>query len=560
MPVYIDPSRGTNGAGTFADPRNTWAGVTWTAGETYLQRAGTTFAGRITVGASGTANSRIVVGVYDPATGNEITNQLGAAIVQANGDGTGPAINAAQDFVTIRCLEARNAGGTATLIRNGSNDGAIVEYCRANGGGGNGITFFQQSGAVGIVARNSEACGNGTGNNGYGITLEGTPDAGWVVNITGNVLDRNRGGALWLIPYDEARDLAAGTIADNLCRDNLNYGIRVTCNVQRGVVVSGNTCTGNTFGITVDPNPAGTLRSRVLVVRNRCNNNRQFGIHVVRAQGWTLRSNECSRNGEDSSPRYGRGIELVGAAFLLCSGLVEDNDCHENRNFGGTDDNGTEGVGIGVDDFCGDVNVRSNRCFQNEGCGIQCNHNGAGGTVNVESNLLIDNWRVDAARFDRPTWQATAHNMAQIGTGNTQNNLRIRGNTIVNTGVVTCPYGIREHQDAPGTDTDIRNNVIVGHAIAGMKVRNAITRTHNAFWRNGVNVQSQQDVGFSTLSNGTGAVTADPLLTAGGAPMPGSPLLRAGTSTGRSRDLRGVLRHPTTPTLGAFEFARFRSI
>lgn len=65
--IYIDPSSATNGAGTEGDPRNTWIGVTWTAGNTYLQKRGTTFsgtAGRITISTTGTAGSPITLGAY----------------------------------------------------------------------------------------------------------------------------------------------------------------------------------------------------------------------------------------------------------------------------------------------------------------------------------------------------------------------------------------------------------------------------------------------------------------------------------------------------------------
>ena len=61
---YIDPTGATNGVGSEADPFNAWGSVTWTAGNTYLQKSGTTHSGTITVGASGTAGSRITIGFY----------------------------------------------------------------------------------------------------------------------------------------------------------------------------------------------------------------------------------------------------------------------------------------------------------------------------------------------------------------------------------------------------------------------------------------------------------------------------------------------------------------
>ena len=77
---YIDPGCSVNGNGTTTDtngqsqvcasssggagPFNTWASVAWAAGNTYLQRGGTTFHGEVTVGASGTAENPITLGSY----------------------------------------------------------------------------------------------------------------------------------------------------------------------------------------------------------------------------------------------------------------------------------------------------------------------------------------------------------------------------------------------------------------------------------------------------------------------------------------------------------------
>lgn len=61
---YIDPSTSTNGDGSEATPFNSWASVTWTAGNTYLQKAGTIAREQISVGTSGTANAYITIGKY----------------------------------------------------------------------------------------------------------------------------------------------------------------------------------------------------------------------------------------------------------------------------------------------------------------------------------------------------------------------------------------------------------------------------------------------------------------------------------------------------------------
>ena len=47
---YIDPSAPSNGNGTQASPYNTWTSVTFGAGNTYLQKAGTTYNSQLWVG------------------------------------------------------------------------------------------------------------------------------------------------------------------------------------------------------------------------------------------------------------------------------------------------------------------------------------------------------------------------------------------------------------------------------------------------------------------------------------------------------------------------------
>lgn len=61
---YIDPTAGTGGDGSIDSPFDSWADVTWTAGNTYLQKCGTTFSGQITPTGSGTAGSRITISNY----------------------------------------------------------------------------------------------------------------------------------------------------------------------------------------------------------------------------------------------------------------------------------------------------------------------------------------------------------------------------------------------------------------------------------------------------------------------------------------------------------------
>lgn len=61
---YIDPGVASGGDGSEGSPYNSWASVTWTAGNSYLQKAGTSISETITPSSSGTATSRITIGRY----------------------------------------------------------------------------------------------------------------------------------------------------------------------------------------------------------------------------------------------------------------------------------------------------------------------------------------------------------------------------------------------------------------------------------------------------------------------------------------------------------------
>ncbi len=64
---YIDPTANSGGDGSLSTPFNSWASVTWTAGNTYLQKAGTVYngsVGRITISTTGTQASPITLSSY----------------------------------------------------------------------------------------------------------------------------------------------------------------------------------------------------------------------------------------------------------------------------------------------------------------------------------------------------------------------------------------------------------------------------------------------------------------------------------------------------------------
>lgn len=61
---YVDPSLATNGNGSLANPYNTWAGISFIPGDTYLQKDGTVFNHTALVTGNGTASAPITIGTY----------------------------------------------------------------------------------------------------------------------------------------------------------------------------------------------------------------------------------------------------------------------------------------------------------------------------------------------------------------------------------------------------------------------------------------------------------------------------------------------------------------
>ena len=64
---YIDPSAGSNGSGTLASPYNTWNGISFSPGNIYLQKAGTSFGSVLNLvnNNAPTSSSRVVISSYN---------------------------------------------------------------------------------------------------------------------------------------------------------------------------------------------------------------------------------------------------------------------------------------------------------------------------------------------------------------------------------------------------------------------------------------------------------------------------------------------------------------
>lgn len=557
-PEGIEPTK----AGTLLQPWNTYASLpALSPGDRVLQKQGTVFSGVVTAQQSGTAAAPIVFGVYAPG-GTEITNQIGAATLAGVGSAADNFSSGTVGYVWIRCFNITNVTAARygiTLGASATTSGCRASYCRVNG---------QLSSTAAIQVRTNpsvdphvvEFCE--ANSNTYGLLFQGGTTGG-AVDFHDNVFQRNSESGIRLAI--STAGAVTGKINNNDCRYNgtvaavegKGIGIDILSD-GTSLQVVGNNCNDN-FTIGIRGGSFSGLVNATQILRNDCNRNGAFGIQMGRGAGFIVSRNSCNYNGANRGSFYGRGIECFSSnnSFPCGPGVISYNTCIGNLNFGGTLNNGTEGVGIGLDDNHYGLIVKGNVLALNEGSGIQSNPSGALGTSYIVSNLLVDNFNVPVSRVAAGSWVALV--CSQIYTSTTEANLKLLGNTFINSGVPSLLYEISEGVSAAASGVAVQNNLFVGAKVA-LKARTSITRTNNAYWSCAVNGQS--NTSNTLLSVDASAVTSDPKLGSDYRPLPGSPLTGAGAHLGYGslqRDADGKQRQ-NPPTIGAYDVASIRTI
>jgi hypothetical protein len=383
---YIDPTVGGPGNGSLASPFRSWTSVTWAPGNTYLQKRGTTYSGVLRLGASGTATGRITIGSYyrsdgtdDPSRPRPIIILPGAPTTPAEG-GSIAVFRQERDYVTYRNLDIRNTAfpeaGNVAIIWLGN-------YCVFENN-----LVATNCGGIYVFDKNHVTISNGTldvlsgslgfSNQGIAVAGSGNVDD---IQLLGNVIHHGGGGtaashAIRCETYSNTGNLTRFVIRGN--RVSPPPGKPYSSN--RGAVgiyvVNGaaarlerNTVTGMLTGLFL------TGGSGSYVGNNSCSANLNFGIHISGlAKSFVIEANTCNYNGGPLSPNYyGRGIELSSAAGpnAVSGHTIRRNTCRFNYNYGGPLDNGSEGVGIGLDDGTTRCSVYANNVSDNEGNGIQ---------------------------------------------------------------------------------------------------------------------------------------------------------------------------------------------
>jgi parallel beta-helix repeat protein len=383
---YIDPSATSPGNGTLASPFRSWTSVTWAPGNTYLQKRGTTYSGVFQLSASGTRFQRITVGAYyrangtdDPSRPKPVIILPGAPVTPANGASIS-VFGQERDFVTYRNLDIRNAAAPeasdVAIIWLGNNcvfeNNNVTSNCA-------GVYIYGKShvtvsGCVLDVVNCSPAYAN------HGILVAGNTSID-DTRILNNTI-RHRGGGSPISHGIRCETYSSAAFLTNLLiRGNrVSPPPGVSYNPNRGAIgiylvqgliatLDGNTVTGMLTGIFMNSG------ERNYVGSNNCSNNMNFGIHITGlAKSFLIEGNTCNSNGGTmTSTYYGRGIELSSAAGpnAVTGHTIRRNTCRFNYNYGGPADNGSEGVGIGLDDGTNRCSVYGNVVSNNEGNGIQ---------------------------------------------------------------------------------------------------------------------------------------------------------------------------------------------
>jgi parallel beta-helix repeat protein len=383
---YIDPTAAGPGNGTLASPFRSWTSVSWMPGHTYLQKRGTTYSGVFQVSASGTASQRITIGAYYRTNGGDDTSKPKPVIILP-GTPTTPLGGASiavykheRDFITYRNLDIRNGalpeGSDIAIIWLGNNcvfeNNNVTSNCA-------GVYIFEKnhttvSGCVLDVINTSTTSGN------QGILVAGNSNID-DIRLLDNTVRHHGGGTaashgIRCETYTSTAFLTHLVVRGNRVSPpsgiayNTNPGAIGIYVIQgAAATLDRNTVNGMLTGIFIHGG------DRSYVGNNNCSNNMNFGIHISGfAKSYTIENNVCNANGGDFSPNwYGRGIELSSAAGqdAVSGHTIRYNTCKFNRNFGGPLDNGSEGVGIGLDDGVSNCSVYRNIISNNEGNGIQ---------------------------------------------------------------------------------------------------------------------------------------------------------------------------------------------
>lgn len=525
MAVYIDPIAASNGAGTFADPRNTPVGITYSDGETYLFAEGTTWSNTASIVPT---QNNVIYGTYDSSTGAQIQDNTRHATIRIAG---APGINGGnRTGIVIDNLQIiGNASDVAYPIQalytnSGTALNMTIRRCIIHSPLGNRAAIRARGDGITIencVVTHEAILGSAIELTAINITIAGCD----VTAATGSAITATTSAAT---PQTEINFSLTDTVVEsNGTAGSAGHGVSVT---GRGVSIDG------------------------LTVRRAWRDGVQ-----ANTQTFTLR-NSVFHN-FDMEGSSGDGVQLVNTHDKL-NVIIANNQFFGNR---GSPLKQCILVGEGTGNSqTGAVIIRGNYCFGHLTSIISCadnsrivgNHivNPVGGGISAQgNNTIVDGNLVVAAggsalyvedglsgvKFYNNTvvdCSGACINF-ESSTGEAKNNIAIRAEGSTTALVI----------ERSGTCTLDRNIYYAKDGTANFEW-NSLAQASFADWK----TASSQDAN---------SVNTDPLLNADYRPIPesapgagdGSPCLEAGIYIPGARDYSGrKLRNP--PDIGARQY------
>lgn len=573
---YYNLAAGSNGTGTPGSPFNTWPGTTVSAGDSHLFMRSTT--ATVAFAISSGANGAITTyGAWYNGDGSDDTSKarpvIGTTVVMSS-------FASRKGHLRLENLEIR---GNSLPVANDSalvflSDSATVVNCTLQTNIG-GIGIWGSSNVT-IQSANVQAVSHVNTNNNNCLTVAGTT-AMSEIRITNTTFVHLGGGGTASHAVVIACDTAVNALSSltfrtnvittNTLASNSNlYAIALKLSRCPGADISYNTMRYHLTGIFMS---GGGTATSATIAWNTCQYNRHFGIHLTTdTNGCLIERNVCSNNGTSTNNAaslfaYGRGIELSSAAgqSKCASHVVRYNTCDNNYNWGGPGDNGSEGVGIGLDDGTVNCTVYANNCENNEGNGIQLYGGGNTTTWTDTHNSVYGN-------FLRNNCTASYTSRRSGGTDTNGFNADIHltyvygGITYIahNTHAGTTPVGVSMDSNCSAS-IKCANNIFLSIAHPITDGRSIVSGYEKNCYFNATQIYSTRSTNasgsatFAALAyTGTNDYTFDPQVDANYRLRQGSTAIAAGVYLGSG--ITDYIDHggssfKNPPSLGMFEFS-----
>jgi len=359
---YIDPTAAGAGTGTIGDPFQSWASVTWAAGNSYLQKCGTTFLGGVTVGASGTVGNPITIGKYvavsagviNPGDNPKITNTSGVGLTSAG-----------RDYVNISDITATGCSSDGMNLRGSNcNFTDLLSYSNT----AKGINFNLAVSWSNTVFTRCVSRDNGTEAIGS-ITTSGAATISDISFI--DCKGMNSGGSLKSGLYME---ISAGSTT-----------------VLSNITVTGGEYSGNSGGginirdfVDTFPGPSSRTIDGLQISGVILKNNGSCGVSVVGASSTVRESfiEKCIVSGNGALQTLG------GIWFARSNGMKVRYNSSSNNTTLQDPETGIDGAGIFDDQYNVDCQVYNNLVWGNLGSTVELS--GAG--IYVYNTVRSRHW------------------------------------------------------------------------------------------------------------------------------------------------------------------------